>query len=483
MCVFVPFAMAILGARLLLSKGFRQKQWRNKKITQEVEKLKKKRRFKTVIALMAVLLCVCVMLSSEKTVHASAEATQTETLSLHRNNPDENLAFQMTNLFPGDSETRYYRVKVSYTGTVTVFFQAKSDEDGEKLGEVLMMKVRMVETDEVLYEGSIAEMPILEHNLTTDSKAQTDEICYEITISLGTEVGNEYQNKRMNADLIWWAEGSEEETAESTEGEISDSTEDETSDSDGGETSESTDSGSGSGGELVDPPDTGDHQSIIIWMICIVLALAVMTTGMYGHHRRILSVGNISVVNGSENRQIGIQKKRKKFWLITITLMLILMAFGITSMALIYQKVSVDDNLFQTGKVNICLNDDRPVFDEEILFEPGMRIVKTFTLRNDSTCDVYYRLYFAAVEGDFAKALEIEVKDGEKIIFSGKMAEMNGEKPEGADGMLLLGETRNFSITFYVPENCGNLMQNQTLLFDLNADAVQAVNNPSEKFD
>jgi len=89
-------------------------------------------RFKVVIALLAAVLCICMSMPA-----MAAGDTQTQSISLHRQNPDENVSFKAINLFPGDSVTRYYRVKVSYTGTITVFFQAKPDAGDEKLSEVL----------------------------------------------------------------------------------------------------------------------------------------------------------------------------------------------------------------------------------------------------------------------------------------------------------------------------------------------------------
>ena len=104
-------------------------------------------------------------------------------------------------------------------------------------------------------------------------------------------------------------------------------------------------------------------------------------------------------------------------------------------------------------------------------------------MRNESSCDVYYRLWFTDITGDFADELEVELSDGETILFQGELSELNGVKSEGADGMLLLGEERILTITFRVPETAGNAAQGETILFDLNAEAVQAVNNPDGVFE
>lgn len=419
------------------------------------------------------LLSVCIVASGSVicakagSVAGDAEASEI-TLELNRRNPEENLPFKMNNIFPGDSETCYYRLKVSYTGNVTVFFQAKLNEGDEKLGEILKVTVKLMNTGEVLYEGGIAAMPTLTTGLTSESKAQTDELCYEIIVSLGTEIGSEYQSKRLMADLSWWAEGTENETLGTTEDGTTESTED-----------GSGSSGNGSGGELVDPPYTGDHSLTILWIGCACAAVVVMTLTVMGKRR----MTTVAVEQKEEVEQQNSRKQKRKAWLGILPMILVLLAFGITSLALVYQKVNVEGNLFETGKVSICLNDNQPVFDEEILFEPGMVIKKEFTLRNDSSCEVYYRLYFSDIIGDFANVLKVNVSDGDTVIFDGSLAELNGVKSEGANGLLKVSEERMLTITFEVPDDGKNIIQGTTALFNLNAEAVQAVNNPNGVFE
>lgn len=93
----------------------------------------------------------------------------------------------------------------------------------------------------------------------------------------------------------------------------------------------------------------------------------------------------------------------------------------ITTLALIYSTISVDNNLFQTGIVKINFNNGEPVIEEhEFLFEPGMTVEKQFFIENESTWDVYYRLYFSDVEGDLAEVLEVSVRHGDAVLYRGK---------------------------------------------------------------
>ena len=70
-----------------------------------------------------------------------------------------------------------------------------------------------------------------------------------------------------------------------------------------------------------------------------------------------------------------------------IAIIVLAVCLCITTFALVYETVSVENNLFHTGEVKINLNDGKPVIREhEFLFEPGMTVVKDFFIENDSTC-------------------------------------------------------------------------------------------------
>lgn len=156
----------------------------------------------------------------------------------------------------------------------------------------------------------------------------------------------------------------------------------------------------------------------------------------------------------------------------------------ITTFALVWATVSVEGNLFHTGTVKINLNDGKPVIEEhEFLFEPGMTVKKDFFIENQSTWDVYYKLYFTDVEGGLADVLNITVKDGDKILYQGLAGDLTKEKVGAADDILKLNERRNLTVYFHFPEEAGNSAQNLVLTFSMKADAVQTKNNPNKLFD
>jgi hypothetical protein len=180
----------------------------------------------------------------------------------------------------------------------------------------------------------------------------------------------------------------------------------------------------------------------------------------------------------SENKQT-VKKLRRSIVLAVI----LALCLCITTFALVLANVSVDNNLFQTGTVKINLNNGNPVIEEhEFLFEPGMTVQKSFFVENQSSCDVYYKVYFDHIEGGLADVLEITVKDGSNVLYSGTAAEFTRKNVGAAEEVLKLNERRDLTIQFHFPENAGNSAQNLMLSFDMCADAVQTKNNPEKEF-
>lgn len=160
------------------------------------------------------------------TQNTTAEVKKAATIELYNKQPEENTAFAVGNMFPGDSETKYFRVRVSYHDKITVHYKATVRPGYERLAEVLKVRVNLLSTGETMYDGLMRDMPeSLTHKLASQ-KTTTDELYYEITAYLDTSVGNDYQNKDLIADFKWWVE----ET-----------------------------------GNLDDPTITGDTSSIVLW--------------------------------------------------------------------------------------------------------------------------------------------------------------------------------------------------------------------------
>ena len=161
----------------------------------------------------------------------------------------------------------------------------------------------------------------------------------------------------------------------------------------------------------------------------------------------------------------------------------------ITTFALVYAMVTVEDNVFETGFVAINLNDGEAVIDDaELFFEPGMTIKKEFFIENESSRPVYYRLYFNNLQGNLVKVLRVTIvdktdADNVKVLYGEKIAdELRRFNVETVNDPLASGERRELEIIFHLGETENNDYQNSGMSFDLCADAVQADNNPDKEF-
>lgn len=167
-----------------------------------------------------------------------------------------------------------------------------------------------------------------------------------------------------------------------------------------------------------------------------------------------------------------------------LLLILLIFAFGAGALYAYNLYVSVQDNTFQTGTLEINLNDGQALlYGDEYRFEPGMTVKKDFFIKNEGTIDAYYKLYFSNVNGVLADFLAVTIKDGDTVLYEGTLASLSRENTVAADKLLAAGETHTLTAVFHLPETAGNAAQSKEVAFDFCADAVQAKNNPLRFFD
>ena len=177
-------------------------------------------------------------------------------------------------------------------------------------------------------------------------------------------------------------------------------------------------------------------------------------------------------------------KTAKRLKVSIVIIILLAVALAITTFALIYANISVENNIFHTGEIKINLNDGKPVIrEQEFLFEPGMTVKKEFFIENESTWDVYYKIYFADVSGGLADVLDITVKDGSRVLYTGTANTLTKEQTSAADDILHMNQKKVLTVYFHFPEDKGNEAQNMNLTFTMCADAAQTKNNPDRLFD
>ena len=134
--------------------------------------------------------------------------------------------------------------------------------------------------------------------------------------------------------------------------------------------------------------------------------------------------------------------------------------------------------------VSINLNGGRPViYENEYVFEPGMTVEKPFYIENEGSWDVYYKIYFSNVLGELADVLEIQILNGDELLYEGTAKSLTKYTVKADDNILRSGERRTLTIRIHFPESAGNTAKNATLAFDLCADAVQNKRNPKKVFE
>lgn len=175
----------------------------------------------------------------------------------------------------------------------------------------------------------------------------------------------------------------------------------------------------------------------------------------------------------------------KKLNISIATLVVLFLCLCVTAFALAYAILRVDNNVFETGEIDIDLNGGKPVIEaDEFLFEPGMTVEKSFYIKNNGTWAVYYKLYFSNVKGDLGDVLDVTIKNADgNVLLQGKLSKLNRHNVPVAEDELQVGERRDMTIIFHFPEDAKNTAQSDNVSFALSALAVQTKNNDGKEFE
>jgi len=135
------------------------------------------------------------------------DGSSVENIKLSKYNNEINKKFNVSNMFPGDSKIKYYCINISQKERIKLKYIASIKSGYKEIDEVFKLKVKLINTNDILYNGFIKNIP---ETIDYDFLAyENEEICYEITASLDTNVGNEYQNKEIIINFKWIAETEE----------------------------------------------------------------------------------------------------------------------------------------------------------------------------------------------------------------------------------------------------------------------------------
>ncbi len=177
-------------------------------------------------------------------------------------------------------------------------------------------------------------------------------------------------------------------------------------------------------------------------------------------------------------------KTQGKAWLSMLLVVLLFFMWAITTWAVLSSFISENDNLFETARVKIILNEGVRIFDEkDFQMEPGRTLIKPFTVRNDSTVPVYYRLYFDNLNGPLQEALTFQIYDGDELVYSTRMSNFSVDAPFISGKSLEVGEVKEFTAHVIMDPVSGNYYQDTGVTFDVIAQATQVKNNPNMEFE
>lgn len=178
----------------------------------------------------------------------AADKPTATVLELYAGRPDANQRFEVSNMLPGDTETRYFCVRAYHEEDITLFFRAEVTEQTKNLGDVLHIKVTHLDSGRVLCDAPFAEVDGKEFSelLAANAQGETDAY-YQIDVSLDTSVGNEYQAARLVADFEWYVEDE---------------------------------------GGLTPPPQTGDTTNLVLWIVLAASSLLLILLLLLGRRRK-----------------------------------------------------------------------------------------------------------------------------------------------------------------------------------------------------
>ena len=128
-----------------------------------------------------------------------------ELLELYKTKPEDNEKFEVENMLPGDTVTRYFCVRINHGETLDLYFSADITGQIKQLGDVLEIKVTRVGEDTALCDLPFSEADGKEYKTrVAENGSGVTDVYYRIDVSLDTSVGNEYQAAGLTADFKWF---------------------------------------------------------------------------------------------------------------------------------------------------------------------------------------------------------------------------------------------------------------------------------------
>lgn len=186
--------------------------------------------------------------SSSETSNFAEDKPVAVKLELYEGKPGDNQRFEVKNMLPGDTETKYFCIRAHHNADLKLFFKTEVTEQTKNIGDVLRIKVTHLETGKVLCDAPFVEVKGSEFSELLKKTASSEtNAYYQIDVSLDTSVGNEYQAAALKADFEWYVKD---------------------------------------GGGLTPPPQTGGTTNLILWIMLLTSSALLILFLLLGGRRK-----------------------------------------------------------------------------------------------------------------------------------------------------------------------------------------------------
>lgn len=380
---------------------------------------------------------------------------ETLRLTLHRGQGAADQPFRVENMLPGDVQSRLYCVRVYRSQEITLHFTVKNLRSTGELEQALCLRVTRLDDGAVLCDGPAAEVLGAVYSTVLPGDSSPIDSRYRVEAYLPTAAGNEYQQTRLLVDLEWYCE----EDGLTRPGGLA-----------------------GLAAGLL--PQTGDGFPYGALLLAAALSLCGLA---WLARRRACPAAMPEEAPPPEpvwEQDPEEQSTARRMLRQVLAVLLLLCLLAATTFALAAASVQVEDNRFETARVELALfkGAEHPLAGTvDALAEPGKTLIHTFELVNNSTVDVYCRLYLDRAEGPLCDCVTFTVAaDGQ--TYTASASAFTRRQAYSLPQPLAPGERRTVEVCVTMPAHVGNAAQNAWLTYSLAADATQTRNNPAREF-
>lgn len=160
------------------------------------------------IVVVAIMLVVCIVLlifvlggkGNIPTSSNNVIGTKGDDIKLGNEGDVEQVKFDVSNMFPGDSEVKTFTVVVTNKKINKINFKAELVTENEAFYDVMRISVKVRDENHPIYTGLIKD---LEDGISVDM-VSGEETEFTITVTLDPSAGNECQNSEVAVNFAWW---------------------------------------------------------------------------------------------------------------------------------------------------------------------------------------------------------------------------------------------------------------------------------------